>query len=151
MTCSKYRRLLVPWLDGELKPERARELKVWFESCAKVRLCSKCQVDILTHQKLNQALKSLPQAEFPAYMHHRIMDQVKNHQAAYRRQVVRTRWQAIPATLAIMLSLYFGSLIGVKTFNTQTVATTTTTETTELSSFGENGLYSSIYETGGLE
>jgi len=151
MKCSKYRKQLVPWLDGELKPERADVLKAWFESCAKLRQCTLCQSEIQAHQGLNQALQALPQNEFPAYLHHRIMDKVKSNQPIYHKKAIRTRWQAIPATLAILLSLYAGSLIGVKTFSTQTTTTTTTTESTALSSFGENGLYSNFYETGGLE
>jgi anti-sigma factor RsiW len=148
MKCSKYRKQLVPWLDGELKPDRADALRAWFESCAELRQCTLCQAEIQAHQSLKQALQSLPQPEFPAFMHHRIMDKVINSQPVYRKQAVRTRWQAIPAALAILLSLYFGSLIGVRTFTTQS---TTSTESSELSSFGENSLLSSFYETGGQE
>ncbi len=152
MTCSKYRKQLVPWLDGELKPERARELKAWFESCDKVRHCTECRKLITQYQDINEAFKKNLRSEFPAFLHHRIMDTVKNRKSYYHKQAVHRRWQAIPAAVAILLSFYFGSLIGFQTFNTQTTTTTaTTTQNSELSSFGDNSLVSNLYTTGGQE
>jgi hypothetical protein len=149
MTCSKYRKQLVPWLDNELKPEKANELKVWFESCEVVRQCTRCRKLIAEYKALQNVLDNTPKKEFPAFLHYRIIDKVNSNQAIYRRRVIRTRWQAIPATIAILLSLYLGSLIGVQTFNPQ--QTTTASNTIEQSSFGENSLMSSFYDTGGQE
>jgi len=152
MTCSKYRKQLVPWLDGELKPDRARELKVWFESCEEKRHCTECRKLISEYTALNSYLHKTPYPEFPAFLHHRIMDKVKNNQIIYSKKAIRRRWQAIPATIAILLSLYCGSLIGIKTFSTQTTTTATNTAAaSELYSFGENSLMSNYYDNGGTE
>jgi len=149
MTCSKYRKQLVPWLDGELSPEQAKELQAWFDSCGQVRQCTDCRELINQYQDINEAFKKSLRSEFPAFLHHRIMDTVKNRKAYYHKQAVRRRWQAIPATIAIALSFYLGSLVGFQTFSTQTTTSTTTTaRSTELSSFGENSLVSNLYTTG---
>ena len=148
MTCSKYRKQLVPWLDGELKPDRAQELKAWFEGCAELRHCTECRKLINEYKALHSSLQNSPYPEFPAFLHHRIMDKVKSNQVVYRKKAIRTRWQTVPVTIAIMLSLYFGSLIGAQTFNTQQTASA---DTTEQNSFGENSLISSFYDTGGME
>ena len=144
MTCRKFRKYLLPWLDGELKPEQATEMKVWFDSCEEVRHCSVCRKLTEEYRSFHRAFQSIPQTEFPAFLHHKILSEIQSREKIYTRKAVRIRWQAIPATIAVILSLYVGSLIGIRTFNTQT-------ETQELYSFGENGMVSTLYNSGGLE
>jgi len=150
MTCSKFKKQLIPWMDGELQPEKAAELQAWFDSCAKVRQCSECRKLIDEYKSFHLAFHNTPQPEFPAFLHHRIMADIQSRERIYHKKAVRIRWQAVPATIAILFSMYFGSLVGVKTFNAQP-STTTSSLSTEMSSFGENSVVSSLYLNGGLE
>lgn len=148
MTCRKFKKMLIPWLDGELKPGQVAELKAWFDRCGEVRQCSECRKLIDDYQSFHRLINSIPKEEFPAFLHPRIIDEINRREPVYHKQQVRVRWQAVPATLAILLSLYAGSLIGIKTFNIQT---TTTTETQELYSFGDNSLAQDVNLSGGIE
>jgi hypothetical protein len=145
MTCSKQRNLLIPWLDGELKAEQAAELKAWFDSCAEVRHCFVCRKLIDEHTSFHRAIQSTPQSEFPAFLHHRILNEIKSREPAYRKQAIRTRWQLVPAGLAILMSLFVGSLVGVRTFATETA------DRNALNTFGDNGLVTTLYTPGGTE
>ena len=148
MTCRKYRRQLIPWLDGELKPDRAAILKAWFDSCEEVRHCNDCRKLANEYRSFHDAFNHTSQAEFPAFLHNRIIAEIQSRESLYHKRAVRSRWQTIPAAAAILLSLYFGTLIGVQTFSTQT---TTENEAAELYTFGEYGTASTIYANGGWE
>jgi len=148
MTCNEYRKKLIPWLDGELKSEQAAEMQSWISECSQVRHCVKCRKLTEEFKSFHEVFINIPQPEFPAFLHHRIISEIKNKEAYYHKKAVTSRWKAVPATIAILLSLYFGSLIGVKTFSTQTAANG---ETSELYSFGDFGAVSTTYENGGLE
>lgn len=148
MTCREFRKQLIPWLDGELNQDKANELKSWLNSCEEVRQCQKCRKLVEEFRSFHDAFHTIPQTEFPAYIHHRIMSEIKNKEQLRIKHAHNIRWQAIPVTLAIMLSLYFGSLVGVKTFSTQS---TDAKEYTEQSSFGENGIVSALYTNGETE
>jgi predicted anti-sigma-YlaC factor YlaD len=148
MTCRKFRKLLTPWLDGELKPEQAAELQAWYDGCGKVRQCSDCRKLVDEHISFHRLYSSLPQSGFPAHLHHRIMSEIKSREPVYHRKEIRVRWQTIPATLAIIMSLYFGSLVGVRTFFSDTEPQT---ESAELYSFGENSLITDFYANGEIE
>jgi anti-sigma factor RsiW len=150
MTCRKNRRQLIPWLDGELKPERAKELKAWFDSCEEVRQCTNCRELIAQYIDINNAFNKTLRSEFPAFLHNRIIDTIKSRKTYYHQRVIRTRWQTVPAAIAILLSFYLGLMVGFRTFNTNT-QTASTTKSTELSSFGENSLVSELYTSGGQE
>jgi len=148
MSCSKYRQLIVPWLDGELSPEQHQRLQAWLDNCATARQCTRCQTEIADYRNLHQTLHQLPQTDLPDWIHHRIMDKARSPIIA--KDVSRRHfWQTIPVAAAIMLSLYVGSLVSLKTFNhsTQTVQTNTTEEYT----FGETGLLTGLYDNGGAE
>ena len=147
MTCRRFRKDLIPWLDGELKPVRAAELEAWLASCDKVRQCSVCRKLTAEYRSFHKAFQSTPQTEFPAHLHHRIMDKIKTEEVIIHRKEVRARWQTIPATIAILLSLGFGSLIGVTTFSNHNK----TTINSELYTFGENGMVSTLNSDGGTE
>jgi anti-sigma factor RsiW len=151
MTCREFRKQLIPWLDGELKPDKAAELMAWLNSCDEVRQCHRCRKLTEEYRSFHVTFQNTPQKEFPAFLHHRIMAEIINKEQVRAKHHHRISWQAIPATIAILLSLYFGSLVGVKTFNTQSVVVTEVTETTEQLSFGENGMVSTIYSNGETE
>jgi len=146
MTCRKYRKELSRLLDRELSAERAAELEAWFASCAEVRHCSVCRKLIDEHKSLQYAFQSTPQSEFPAFLHERIMASVRQEAPVYRKQAIRKRWQLVPAAIAILLSIYVGSLIGLRTFNTQTPVRT---DRSALRTFGDNGLVSTLYINNG--
>jgi len=148
MTCSKYRKLILPWIDGELKPEQTNEIKAWFDSCEQVRYCNDCRKLIDEYRSFQIGFENTSPSEFPAFIHYRIMDQITSRKQVYHKKAVRARWQMVPATIAILMSLYIGSLIGIKTFNIQT---TTTSESSELYSFGDNGMVSTMYSNGDVE
>lgn len=151
MTCRKFKKLLIPWLDGELSPERATELKAFLSQCGQVRQCSECRKLIDDYQSFHRLMNSIPQKEFPAYLHHRIIDEINRREPIFHKRQVRVRWQTVPATLAILLSLYVGSLIGIRTFSTPAQ----TNETQELYSyngnFGDHGLATELNLSGGTQ
>lgn len=148
MTCRKFKKLLTPWLDGELKPEQANELQTWLEACTDARHCSDCRKLIDEHRSFHRLYNALPTTEFPAFLHHRIMDRIKTAETASHKHAVRFRWQTVPATLAILLSLYAGSLVGIRTFNNQPTKADTKSE---LYTFGETNVASNFYANGGTE
>ncbi len=148
MTCRKFRKDLIPWLDGELKPEQAQAMQSWFDSCGQARQCSVCRKLADEYRSFHRAFQSTPQTEFPAFLHSRIMDTVKAREAKAQRRAHSLRWQTVPVAIAVLLSLYVGSLVGVKTFSTQN---TNSRDLSTRASFGENGLVSTLYTNGGIE
>jgi hypothetical protein len=148
MTCRKHRKLLTPWLSGEFKPDKAAELKAWFDSCEAVLHCSVCRKLIDEHISFQRAFQSTPQGEFPAFLHYQIMDKIQSRTAKVHKKEIRMRWQTVPVTIAILLSFCVGSLVGVKTLANQTA---NTTESTETSNFGDNGMLTTLYVSGGTE
>jgi hypothetical protein len=148
MTCRKFKKLLTPWLDGELKPEQAKDLQTWLDGCTVARQCSDCRKLIDEHRSFHRLYSALPQPEFPAFLHHRIMDQIKAKETVSAKHAVRIRWQTVPATLAILLSLYAGSLVGIRTFTNQPTKADTKSE---LYSFGETNVANNFYANGDVE
>jgi hypothetical protein len=148
MTCRNFKKLLTPWLDGELKPELAKELEIWLDDCGKVRQCSGCRKLIDEHRSFHRLYNVLPRQEFPAFLHHQIIDKINSREAVRHQHAVRIRWQTIPATIAILMSLYVGSLVGIRTFNNQTARNDTKSE---LYTFGETNLANNFYTNGDLK
>ena len=152
MNCRRYRKQLMPWLDGEFSIQRSTELKAWFESCASIRQCSKCSSHIKAYHHIHHTLKSMPTTEFPSHMHSRIMDVVRSDQQMRRnqqRRFVRT----VPVAAAVLLSLFMGSFVGIKTFDTTSTSAlnASSSSPTESLSFGMTGLMAEFDVTGGRE
>jgi anti-sigma factor RsiW len=145
MTCRKIKQLLTPWLDGELKPKQADELRVWLDGCEQVRQCSDCRKLIDESRSFHRLYNVLPRQEFPAFLHHQIMDKINSREAARHHHAVRIRWQTVPAALAILMSLYVGSLVGISTFNAQTGKNN---PKSEVYTFGETNVASNFYLSG---
>lgn len=148
MTCRKFRKQLIPWLDGELAPAQDKEMRDWLLHCGEARQCTDCRKLAEEYKRFHHIFSEVPQPEFPAFLHHRIMDEIKRKEPILHKKEVRTRWQLVPATLAVLVSLYFGSLVGVKAFGP---TNTTNNDNVELYTFGENGMMNSIYYNGGIE
>ena len=137
MTCRNIRKQLVPWLDNQLPAEQADRLRLWLESCERVRHCSKCHPFIQEQKALNSALSTLPQPELPPYVHARIMDRIQSAPIAHTASR-RSVWKTIPVAAAILLSFYIGSMVSMKTFSTSTTVQTTSAQTTSSSYNLEN-------------
>lgn len=76
------------------------------------------------------------------------MDQIRSRDEVLHRRAVRTRWQLVPAAVAVLLSLYVGSLVGIRTFSAQNAKPKDTYAAT---SFGENGMVTTLYTIGEVE
>jgi anti-sigma factor RsiW len=130
-------------LDNELDASRKPELRLHLDAC---QACGDYQ---RRQQRLKALLSRKPEAEFPEWLHQRIMYQVKEHERERIGFARRWKLQTIPAALAVILSLYVGSLVGVKAYNSSNAATTIqSVESTELASFGETSLIEGV-ATGG--
>lgn len=141
MRCATYRHLIDLLLDGALKGESVSRVEAHLAGC---NGCSSYREQGL---RLKQLIQSTPQPQFPQWLHKRILHECNSHEtqrAVYRS---RSRLQLVPAAMAVMLSLFLGSLIGKNAFSTQ-IDTQTTQSSVELS-FGENTLVDSDYYSGG--
>lgn len=139
MRCTKMRHYID--LQARLEPEQALvgELRSHLDSCPR------CRVRYEQAQKLQLLLSPGSLPEFPTWMHEKIMHQVRTHEpqrVALRR---RMRLQTIPAALAVILSIYIGSLVGVKAFNAETSTNTGIAayqeEGVTMASFGESTIF----------
>ncbi len=147
MSCSKYRSLIIPWVDGELDQKQAEILSEWFVTCASARQCSSCLQEIDFYRKLKHSLQALPHKQYPAWAHqsvmHRIIQEPIPEQVYHRRH----RWEVVPIAAAILLSLWLGSLVSMKTF----VPKNEVAMNTELIDFGENHLLAGYEDSGELQ
>lgn len=139
MRCAKVRKLMIPYQDKELAGGLTLRLKEHLCQCGS---CRKYAQDL---RKLDSLLESQENPQMPQWLYERIMHQVKTHEP--QRQSFRRRWklQTVPITLALLLSLYAGTLIGVKTFTIGPIETATETESI---AYGETSLYGLAYLNG---
>lgn len=139
MRCYKARKLIYLRLDNELDSTRSNMLD------KHLSICPSCAANYQKAQKLDSMLKISPEAQLPDWIHHRILAATHVHDR--KRSIIRRRnsLQAIPVTIAVMMSLYVGMLVGVNTFNKDTSASTTV----EYVSFGDNTLLSFEDNSGG--
>lgn len=145
MRCSKARHYISLNLDGELSANHKPKLSSHLGSCA---ACRNWQTEA---EKLHNMLSTTPKVEFPAWVHAQIMDKV--HRLDERRPGLIRRYKLAPATamLSIMLSIWAGAAVGIRTFTpaeTETADSYTTVATTDYTEFGENSLMDSYYVTG---
>lgn len=150
MRCSKARHYIELKLDNELGQNHVPALELHLDQCAQCRAFQAREI------KLHQMLNPKAQTEFPAWLHHQIMDQAARHdnkRIAYKH---RLKLQAIPALLAIVLSLTLGALIGKISYgkvnplpgNTE-IAGTAQDDAQQLARFGESSLIDNSYISGG--
>ncbi len=140
MRCFTAKRLIDPWLDKELKESRVNAL------LEHLKKCPGCSQEAQQSQRMNQLLRTDFDPELPAWVHNRILADVRSHETKRRTYNYRYRLQAIPASLAVLLSLYIGMQIGISTFGTNQ----TTEAQTEYVTFGENTLFAIDTSNGGV-
>jgi len=139
MRCAKVRKKLIPHQDKEL----AGGLTLHLEK--HLRRCGSCRKYASELRRLDSLLQSDDDPQMPQWMHERIMHQIKSHEP--QRLSFRRRWklQTVPITLALLLSLYVGTLVGVKTFSYEPSEPSTESENI---SYGETSLYDLAYLNG---
>ncbi|MDZ4120868.1 MAG: zf-HC2 domain-containing protein [Candidatus Cloacimonadaceae bacterium] len=140
MRCFTARKQIDLLLDNELDARRSADLKLHLPKCPQ------CSAYLAQGEKLSQILTQSPDPEFPSWVHHQILDRVKIQENTRKTFRHRLELQAIPVSMAIVLSVYFGIQVGVKTFSSPDITTSETTET-EYVVFGENSLIA--YDTNG--
>lgn len=149
MRCSKAQRQLELKLDHELKQSSIPALDLHLSRCA---TCREYQAQATN---LKQILKAETRPEFPSWIHYQIMEKAAQHDK--KRLSYRRRWklQAVPALLAVLLSLSVGGLVGKEVFATlipfpQVVSTAKLDGSKDNSSFGEISLLDEANSTGGI-
>lgn len=130
MRCTRFRHKTDKLLDGALDTQAAARLQVHLEKC------NACRQYYQEGLKLKELLLAQPNSEFPTWLHHRILDQCRAHETRRSVYQKRLRFQLVPAVLAVMVSLFLGSLVGKTAFETQYQSTQETEQKSELS-FGE--------------
>ncbi|MGC9362338.1 MAG: zf-HC2 domain-containing protein [Candidatus Syntrophosphaera sp.] len=112
MRCNKAKHWIELKLDGELGESHVRALEEHLTKCAP---CRRYQKEALELKRMFQADE---QPEFPAWLHHQIMDKAARQDK--QRVSLKHRWklQAIPAFLAVVIALTFGVLIGKNAYGT---------------------------------
>ena len=112
MECRKIQKLLIAWLDHETNQAQPAAITTHLSSC------KKCYLIASQYEKLN-ALLPTGNVVLPQHIHYRILDQVKMHDVVRSRNKVLWRLEALPTSLLIILTIYFGALIG-KVFENKT-------------------------------
>lgn len=147
MRCSKAQRQIGLKLDHELKQGHALELHL--------QGCAACRAYQAEAARLQTILRNQPQAEFPGWLHHRIMDQAARHDRKRVHLKHSFRLQTIPALAAIALSLVIGVAIGKTAYrnvnplpeNAAEVYSrqNTANENQELAVFGESSVSGDLF------
>lgn len=149
MRCRKARRYIELKLDNELRENRVPSLEKHLSGCAE------CRGFQAQSGKLDTMLRSRQLPEFPSWLHHQILSQANQHDG--KRLSFNRRWKlsAIPALLAVVLSLTFGTLIGKAIYgspgnvrNRTVPLTATDVPASQIASFGESTLIEDIYDSG---
>ncbi|MCB5263017.1 MAG: zf-HC2 domain-containing protein [Candidatus Cloacimonetes bacterium] len=135
MRCKKAERYISLKQDNELSARQQKALQNHLQKCSS---CTQIQSANLA---LQARLKELPQAEFPPWLHHRIianLPQQKKQSWAGRQAL-----SYATASLAIIFSLLAGTLVGIKGYeSTEDTSAINSQSETEYSylSFGEQSL-----------
>lgn len=135
MRCKTAERYISLKQDNELNAKRNQAL------CRHLQKCASCTSIQSYNLALQKTLKEQPQAEYPQWLHHRILDnlprQKKQSWAGGRALSYAT------ASLAIIFSLVAGTLVGIKGYESgEDTGTINSQNETEYSyiSFGEQSL-----------
>lgn len=138
MRCSKAQTLIINQIAGELAAHKRIALQQHLDACPSCRAYHQAQTD------LDKMLFSAPATAFPLQIHKQIMDQV-NARSSRKAPLPLLVIRKVPVAAAIIFSLYIGSLVGIKTYQSQETSATSLVETqdsnTELASFGENSIW----------
>lgn len=118
-------------LDGELSPRRQQALHGHLQKCSSCTRIQSCNLAIQT------SLQELPQAEFPPWLHHRILSNLP--QQKKQSWTGKRALSYATASLAIIFSLLAGTLVGIKGYESSEEIAQTETEYSYIS-FGEQSL-----------
>lgn len=131
MRCKTAERYISLQQDNELNAKRNQALCRHLQKCAS---CTRIQSGNLALQK---GLQELPQAEYPQWLHHRILDNLPRQKT--RSLAGKRALSFATASLAIAFSLVAGTLVGIKGYEGDDIATQNETEYSYIS-FGEQSL-----------
>ncbi|MDD3533522.1 MAG: zf-HC2 domain-containing protein [Candidatus Cloacimonetes bacterium] len=131
MRCKTAERYISLKLDGELCPRRQKALHRHLQTCSS---CARIQSFNLAMQT---RLQELPQAEFPQWLHHRILSNLPRQKK--QSWAGKHALSYATASLAIIFSLLAGTLVGIKGYESSESYTQSETEYSYLS-FGEQSL-----------
>ncbi|HRY83727.1 MAG TPA: hypothetical protein P5533_03740 [Candidatus Cloacimonadota bacterium] len=148
MRCSNAQKLIIPQLDHELNNRKSQKLQ------QHIRSCYSCQAYQTELCRLNSGLESLSGQDFPAWIHHRILDQADQHDKVRRSSFRLLQLQKVPAFLAILLSLGIGFRVGTKAFDLKTRPETAKVLTAnsalvDFTGFGETSIMELVSVPGG--
>jgi len=142
MRCSNVKSQISPWLDNELDSRQALKIAQHLQKCPH------CQAYADQARKLNSLLQVESTPPLPEWIHNRIMQSASEHDD--RRSSLRRKWnlQMIPAAMAVIMSMYFGALVGIHTFSTTNSTSNTETLTLDSIGFGESTIVALETTTG---
>ncbi len=142
MRCSTVKSQISPWLDKELDSRQALKIEQHLNTC------SRCNAHAEQARKLNSMLQAESTPPLPEWIHNRILQSAREHDD--RRSSLRRKWnlQLIPAAMAIVMSLYLGTLVGIKTFGTTETVSNTETLTVDSIGYGETTIVALETTTG---
>lgn len=148
MRCSNAQSLIIPQLDNELNNRKNQKLQ------QHIRSCSSCQAFQAELIQLNTRLGSAPKQDFPAWIHHQIIDQTNAHDQRRRSSFRLLQLQKVPAFLAILLSLGIGSWVGTKAFDlnnnpSSSKLLTANSALVDYTGFGETSIMEVVTASGG--
>lgn len=138
MRCTTAERYINRQLDNELAPKKALRLEKHLSRC------SACQALQKEYTQLQQALNSLPVPEYPAFLHHRIMNALPAKSRRY--ELRRYRLSLATAALSLLLSIGAGTFVGLKGFDLQEEEKESIAEAEAMLYFGENSLMVVSYD-----
>ncbi|MDD3535078.1 MAG: zf-HC2 domain-containing protein [Candidatus Cloacimonetes bacterium] len=138
MRCHTAERYINRQLDNELPAKKALRLQKHLSRCSSCRALQK------EYQELQHALSSLPQPEYPAFLHHKIMNALPVKSRRYEQS--RFRLSLATAALSLLLSIGAGTFVGLKGFDLSEVEDNAIAETEAQLYFGENSLMVVSYD-----
>ena len=148
MRCSNAQSMIILKLDKELRARYSASLEKHLAACSACRLFRE---EMLSQ---NSRFASLSQPAVAPWIHSRILDQAAAHDNRRLRSRMIFQLEKIPALAAVLLSLYIGTLVGIKTHNSTSASASaqiSSGQTTEVASFGENSLVDESYNNGGSD
>jgi predicted anti-sigma-YlaC factor YlaD len=108
MRCYSIRKKLTCYADGEGKASEREAISMHLD------ICPICRNELNELQTLNVLLNKSELPDVPPHLHEKIMYEIKNK--AQKRQAHKgLRWNLIPVTASLVISLYFGIFLGTKT------------------------------------
>jgi predicted anti-sigma-YlaC factor YlaD len=139
MRCKTAEHYISRKLDNELKPKHEAQLQKHLARCAS------CQQLTQDYRSLQKQLQRAELPEFPAFLHHRILNNLPKRSRA--TELRRFRLSMAATALSIVLSIGAGTLVGLKGYEgTGLLSDYVSEEVIEQPLFGENSLMVVSYD-----